>query len=83
MAPPFFNHQVSLLRTKGYGGGRQVSELSKLTPISFPYFEYRISNPPEAEIMKFSFPSTFPPPADSVFCGSLFSDTGHLKPIGP
>jgi hypothetical protein len=33
--------------------------------------------------MKFSFPSTFPPPADSVFCGSLFSDTGHLKPIGP
>ncbi|MEJ2222116.1 MAG: hypothetical protein P8X80_15030, partial [Desulfobacterales bacterium] len=21
------------------------------------------------------FPSTFPPPADSVFCGSLFPDT--------
>jgi hypothetical protein len=41
--------------------------------INLPYFEYRISNK-EFRIMKFSFPSTSPPPADSVFCGSLFSD---------
>jgi hypothetical protein len=32
-------------------------------------------------MLKFSFPSTFPPPADSMFCGSLFSDTRHLKPV--
>jgi hypothetical protein len=43
-------------------------------PINFSQFEYRISNPPQAEMMKFSFPSTFIIPC-SVFYGSLFSDT--------
>jgi len=36
MAPPFFNHQVSLLRAKGYGGQAgfsvQVSAMRILTP---------------------------------------------------
>jgi hypothetical protein len=49
-----------------------------------PYLsKYRISNK-EFPMLKFSFPSTFPPPADSVFCGSLFSDppaAEHLKPL--
>jgi hypothetical protein len=31
-------------------------------------------------MMKFSLPSTFIIPC-SVFCGSLFTDTRHLKPI--
>jgi hypothetical protein len=40
------------------------------------FFEYRISNPPEAEMSKlegFQFinTATFPPPADSVFRGSI------------
>jgi hypothetical protein len=40
-----------------------------------PYLsEYRISNK-EFPMLKFSFPSTFPLPADSVFCGSPFSET--------
>jgi len=42
-------------------------------PIKVPfYFEYRISNPPEAEMLKL-FPSTFMIPC-SVFCGSAFFD---------
>jgi hypothetical protein len=31
--------------------------------------------------MKYFFLSTFPPPADSVFCGSLFSELGPLTSV--
>jgi len=52
---------------------RQRLETRNLEHISFLFFEYRISNPPEAEMMKFSLPSIFNI-LNWIFYGSLFSD---------